>query len=104
MTREITDKKGKIKEVQKEMDLKDNEIQREVLADGIKEIQEYVDKLVQMREKLGDLYDELAEKAEIDTTDFAKSEELKAVLDGFKLELIEEKGEDLKVKTTVRKK
>ena len=52
MTREVTDKKGKIKEVQKEMDLKDNEIQREVLAEGVKEIQEYVDKLVDMKNKL----------------------------------------------------
>ena len=52
MTKEITDKKGKIKEVQKEMDLKDNEIQREVLAEGIKQIQEYVDKLVEMKNKL----------------------------------------------------
>lgn len=52
MTREITDKKGKIKEVQKEMDLNNGEIQREVLAEGVKEIQEYVDKLVEMKDKL----------------------------------------------------
>lgn len=63
------------------MDLKNNEIQRETLAEGIKEIQEYVDKLVEMKDKLGKIYEELSLKREIDTYDFAESEALGNVLE-----------------------
>lgn len=63
------------------MDLKNNEIQRETLAEGIKEIQEYVDKLVEMKNKLGKIYEELSLKREIDTADFAESEALGNVLE-----------------------
>lgn len=63
------------------MDLKNNEIQRETLAEGIKEIQEYVDKLIEMKNKLGKIYEELSLKREIDTYDFAESEALGNVLE-----------------------
>lgn len=63
------------------MNLKDNEIQRETLAEGIKEIQEYVDKLIEMKNKLGKIYEELSLKREIDTYDFAESEALGNVLE-----------------------
>lgn len=63
------------------MDLKNNEIQRETLAEGIKEIQEYVDKLIEMKNKLGKIYEELSMKREIDTLEFTESEALGNVLD-----------------------
>ncbi len=63
------------------MDLKNNEIQRETLSEGIKEIQEYVDKLIEMKNKLGKIYEELSLKREIDTYDFAESEALGNVLE-----------------------
>ena len=83
LTREITDKKGKIKSVKIKDRMTKDEIQREVLSEWIKKIQEHVDKLVKMRNALKSLYWDLEKNKNVDTSKFPESQPLQKVLKDY---------------------
>ena len=83
LTKEIKDKKGRITKVKQETSLTRDEIQREVLSKGIEKLQKHVNKLVEMRKMLKEMYWELEKRKNIDTSKFPESEPLQNVLKDY---------------------
>lgn len=104
LTKEIKTAKWKITKVKQEWDLTKDEIQREVLSEWIKKIQEHVDKLVKMRNALKSLYWELEKNKSVDTSKFPESQPLQKVLKdyGYWIE-VEVDLETMQPKATVYK-
>lgn len=88
-TKEEKTSKWKIKEVQVESEKSTDEIQREVLSQWFMKIQQYIDRLVEEKKQIGELYENLSQKKTINTRWFKHSEEFQKLLDDFWLEYTE---------------
>ena len=104
LTKEIKDKKGRITKVKQETSLTRDEIQREVLSRWIERLQKHVDKLVEMKKLLKEMYWELEKRKNIDTSKFPDSKPLQNVLKdyGYWIE-VEVDPETMQQKATVYK-
>lgn len=104
LTREITDKKGKIKSVKVKDRMTKDEIQREVLSEWIKKIQVYIDKLLNMRSVLSSIYKDLSKKKTIDVSKFSEYPNVVKLLKDYWLNMeIEIDGENWTKKAVVTK-
>lgn len=84
-----SDKKWKPKEIiQTEKPTKD-QIQRDVLSDGLTKIQKYVDRINELRKRIGELYNQLSNEKTIRPRDFINGEEFKELLDKNGFEYVE---------------
>lgn len=86
---ETTDKKGRTVDVELEDKMTSDEIQREVLSDGLTRMQKYVDRINQMKKAIGQLYDSLSTKKTMKSRDFLSSEPFQRLLNENGLEYVE---------------
>ena len=97
-------KKGKITKVEFEKWFTPDEIQRQILSQGIESIQEFIDYIISQKKELGWLYDKLSTEKTIDTTSFWNSKELKEILKNTDLEIWYEIAKDWSIKYKVTTK
>ena len=86
---EITDKKWKVKDTRLEDKLSNDEIQREVLSDGLTRMQKYVDRIQQLKKAIGQLYEALSTKKTMKSRDFLDSEPFQRLLEENWLKYVE---------------
>lgn len=86
---EITDKKWNVKDTRLEDRMSNDEIQREVLSDGLTRMQKYVDRIQQMKKAIWKLYDALSTEKNIRSRQFLSSEPFQRLLRENWLEYIE---------------
>ena len=86
---EITDKKWNVKDTRLEDKMSNDEIQREVLSDGLTRMQKYVDRIQQMKKAIWKLYDALSTQKNIRSRQFLYSEPFQRLLRENGLEYIE---------------
>ena len=86
---ETTDKKGRTVDVELEDKMTSDEIQREVLSDGLTRMQKYVDRIQQMKKAIGQLYESLSTRKTMRSRDFLSSEPFQRLLQENGLEYVE---------------
>jgi len=86
---EITDKKWNVKDARLEDKMSNDEIQREILSDGLTRMQKYVDRIQQMKKAIWKLYDALSTQKNIRSRQFLYSEPFQRLLRENWLEYVE---------------
>lgn len=86
---EITDKKWNVKDTRSEDKMSNDEIQREVLSDGLTRMQKYVDRIQQLKKAIWKLYDALSTQKNIRSRQFLYSEPFQRLLRENWLEYVE---------------
>ena len=104
MTEEVKEK-WETTEVRQKERKNNDEVQREVLSEWFKNIQEHLDRIKEERSKIWKMYEQLSKIDNIDTRGFAQSEALTELLDSFDIEIKSKYNFDTKkMEYTVQRK